>query len=105
MNNKRIYFFIIVLTLTTNLFSLNEINDYYDFGLNEKTGTYGLTNNLRKNSIATGGTFAVKNGFAEWFLRYRSYIDIPELYGVYFNFDMKMANSAQLVDLYLKMND
>ena len=60
---------------------------------------------MRNNYIQTGGTFTVKDSFTEWFLKYHSYIDMPELYGVYFNFDITMANSKELIDLYQKMND
>ncbi|HOV14899.1 MAG TPA: hypothetical protein PK771_11485, partial [Spirochaetota bacterium] len=103
--NKILIILLVTLIPLFYSFSLREVNDYYDFGLNEKTGTFGITPYIRPNYLLTGGTFSVKDGFTEWLLKYHTYIDLPELCGVFFNIDFTMANSAQLVDLFLKKND
>ena len=91
---KKIFVFIFLL-FCFDLFSLVELNDYYDYGLVEKNGTYGVKPFFRKNSFVMGGVFTSNNdSFSEWFTRLSMYIDPPELYGFVFNVDATMQRTS-----------
>ncbi len=101
---NRIVFIIILLILPFSLFSFpfSEVNDYYDYELVPKEGTYGV-NRYGKNKSFTGigGSFRTLNSYAEMLLFTRFYIDLPELYGFFFVADFlvdyKTATNSEIM--------
>jgi hypothetical protein len=86
-------FILYILTIVTifSSFSITEVNDYYDSGLKEKTGTYGLASLMQRNILMGFTSVGNKNNYFEIGGKWHFVIDEPEMMGFYFVGDFLMT--------------